>query len=89
VVVTEARLSWIAPTEYTDGTALSDLAGYRVHMGTAPRAYDTVFEISDPAQLDYVVDALERGRTYYFAVTAVNTAGDESGFSNEGSKAIP
>jgi hypothetical protein len=32
---------------------------------------------------------LQGGRTYYFAVTAVDLDGNESGWSNEASKLIP
>jgi hypothetical protein len=33
----------------------------------------------------FTVTGLERSRTYYFAVTAVDSAGAESAFSNEAS----
>ncbi|WP_423213570.1 fibronectin type III domain-containing protein [Rivibacter subsaxonicus] len=37
----------------------------------------------------YTVTALQGGRTYYFTVTAVDSAGNESPYSNEATKLIP
>jgi fibronectin type 3 domain-containing protein len=37
----------------------------------------------------YLVSNLARGTTYYFAVTAYDAAGLESGFSAEATKTIP
>src|SRR5690606_15761687 len=31
-----ATLSWVAPTQNTDGTTLTNLAGYRIHYGSSP-----------------------------------------------------
>jgi fibronectin type 3 domain-containing protein len=36
----------------------------------------------------YITPVLPTGHTYYFAVTAVDAAGNESAYSNEGSKQI-
>jgi hypothetical protein len=58
-----------------------DIAGYRVYYGTASRNYPNVVELGDVATC--TVSGLTGGVTYYFAVTAFDTAGDESAFSNE------
>jgi hypothetical protein len=71
-------LSWNANTE-------PDLAGYKVRYGTASGSYGTIINIGD--QTTYTVTGLGFG-TYYFAVTAYDTSGNESGFSNEVSKMI-
>jgi fibronectin type 3 domain-containing protein len=60
--------------------AETDLAGYRVYVGTASGTYSAPRTIG--LQTTYTVTGLAAG-TYYFAVTAVNTAGLESDFSNE------
>jgi fibronectin type 3 domain-containing protein len=36
----------------------------------------------------YPITGLTKGVTYYFAVTAVDATGNESAFSNEGSKLV-
>ncbi len=73
-----ASLSWDANTE-------SDLSGYKVYFGTAPGSYGTPVNVGNTTS--YTVSGLSDG-TYYFAVTAFDTSGNESGFSNEVSKTL-
>jgi hypothetical protein len=86
VTVRTARLSWTAPTQNTDGTSLTNLAGYKVHYGNASRSYTQTVTISDPATKTWVL-SLGPG-TWYFAVTAVNSAGEQSAYSGEVSKIV-
>jgi hypothetical protein len=83
----DARLSWSAPTQRVDGSALENLAGYNVFWGTAPRGYDFTATVEDPATLTYFIDGLAAG-TWYFAVTAFDATGLESAYSAEVSKTI-
>jgi hypothetical protein len=85
--VGSATLSWTAPTQNVDGSDLTDLAGYRVHYGTSLGNYTNSRTINDPAALVYDVDNLTQG-TWFFTVTAFDTAGNESEFSNVASKTI-
>lgn len=85
--VGSATLSWSPPTTNADGTALNDLAGYKVYYGTSSGSYQNPIVINNPGIASYLVDALPAG-TYYFAVTAFDTSGNESAFSNEASKTI-
>jgi hypothetical protein len=64
-----------------DPNSEPDLAGYRLYYGVASRTYDHTLEVIGDTQVS--VDGLELGTTYYFAVTAHNTAGLESDYSNE------
>jgi len=81
-------LTWTPPTENTDGTELTDLAGYRLYWGTSSGAYtDGSVSIDSPGVTIYVVDNLPAG-TYYFVATAVNSAGIESDYSNEATKTV-
>lgn len=64
-----------------DPNSEPDLAGYRLYYGTASRTYNRTVEVSGNTSV--TVDDLELGTMYYFAVTAFNTAGLESDFSNE------
>jgi len=75
-------LSWQAPTENADGTQLVDLKGYKVHYGSASKSYSEVIQVPNAGLTTYVVDNLAKG-TYYFAVTAYNSAGGESALSGE------
>jgi membrane-bound inhibitor of C-type lysozyme len=70
-----ALVSWQANSE-------ADLAGYRVYYGTASKTY-TASPINVGKTTQYTVNNLTSGTTYYFAVTAYDTAGNESGFSSE------
>jgi hypothetical protein len=79
--VGEATLSWMAPDENTDGSALTNLAGYRIYYGTSAAALDQVIDIPTVGITTYVVDSLTSG-TYYFSIRAYNAAGAESALSN-------
>jgi PKD repeat protein len=81
----DATLSWAAPTTYTNGTPLTDLAGYKVHYGTASGAYTQTTDVGKVTT--YKVSNLPNA-TYFFAVTAYNTALTESGYSSEVSKSV-
>ena len=82
-----ATLEWTVPTIGTDGIALADLAGYRIHYGKSVGALNTTIEIRNPSVSSYVIEGLAPG-TYYFAVTAFNARNHESERSNAGRKDI-
>ncbi|MBI5549492.1 MAG: fibronectin type III domain-containing protein, partial [Deltaproteobacteria bacterium] len=84
-----AVLSWDAPTTFTDGSALTDLTGYRIYYGTSSGSYATTVNVSNPAAVSYTISNLPGGATYHFIVTALSASGGESAFSSEASKAIP
>lgn len=75
-------LSWEAPTENSDGSALVDLKGYKVHYGAASKRYSDTIKVSNAGLTTYVVQNLPAG-TYYFAVSAYDSAGRESRLSGE------
>ena len=83
-----ATLSWLPPTETTDGSTLSNLAGYKVYYGTGSGDYLNEITIENPGIASYMIENLTNGYTYYFAVTAFDENGNESGFSAEASKTI-
>jgi len=76
-----ATLSWDAPTTNTNGTALTDLAGYRIYYGSNPEHLDHTVHISTVGLQTYVIDGLEPGN-WYFAVMALATDGKESQLSD-------
>ena len=69
-----------------DPNSEPDLAGYRVYFGTGSDNYTQTMEVETPSA---TVPDLTEGVVYYFAVTAYNTEGVESGYSNEVSYAVP
>ena len=80
-------LSWRAPTKNTDGSILTNLAGYRVHYGTAPGNYTESVQLSGHEMTSVVIEDL-RPAHWYFTVTAYNSVGVESDLSNPASKLI-
>ena len=72
-------LAWDPPTDET-GSSLPDLAGYRLRYGTAAGANTTTVDIGTATSC--TVSELAPG-TYYFTVTAYDSSGNESDYSNE------
>jgi hypothetical protein len=83
-----AAVSWVAPTTNTDGSPLTNLAGFRVYYGTSTGALALASEISNPAATSYTVNNLASG-TWFFSVRSYTTSGLESTDSTIGSKTIP
>ena len=71
------NLNWTAPTQNTDGSALTTLAGYRILYGTNPSALTGSVTVSDPAATTFTVSGLNSG-VYYFAMVAFTVNGAES-----------
>jgi hypothetical protein len=82
-----ATLSWSAPVENADGSAISNLAGYRIYHGTSAASLTDVIQVPNPGISLYVVDNLAAG-THYFAITAYNTDALESDQSAVATKVI-
>jgi fibronectin type 3 domain-containing protein len=63
------ELSWDANTE-------PDLAGYRVYRSTGGGAFEKIADVNElPAYSDR---AVEHGKTYRYAITAIDKSGNES-----------
>jgi len=82
-----ATLSWSAPAARTDGSPLTNLAGFRVYFGNSAGDLRYVIEIKDPGARSWVVEDLTGG-TWYFAATAFDAANAESERSGVASKSI-
>ena len=85
--VGSATVSWLPPTQRTDGTALRNLAGYRIYYGNTAGTYPNTITVANPGLSTYVIDNLPSG-TYYFVASAYDTAGNESSYSTPASKTI-
>ena len=82
-----ASLSWTPPTRNTDGSSLTNLAGYRITYGTSASALSKTITVSNPGMTSYVVDGLAAG-TWYFAIKAYTSSGSESATSSVASKSV-
>lgn len=85
---TSTTVSWAAPTQNTDGSALTNLAGFVVAYGTTSNALNQTVTIPNPSVDSYLFTQLTSG-TYYFAVKAYTQSGAESSLSDVVSKVIP
>jgi hypothetical protein len=81
VALGSVTLAWQPPTENTDGTTLTDLAGYRIYYGVDPQNLGSVIELTNSSVTSYVVDNLTPD-TWYFAASAFNSDGVESVLSS-------
>ena len=79
--------SWTAPAANADGSPLTDLAGYKVYYGLASGNYTGTIDAGNVTTCR--IDNLVEGLTYYFAVTAYDTSGNESTYSEEQSFTLP
>jgi Putative Ig domain len=82
-----AVVAWSPPEFNTDGSALTDLAGYRIHFGRSTRSMSKVVSVSGAGVLRTVIDNLSKG-PWYFAVSAVNSHGVQSNLSGIGFKRV-
>lgn len=74
-------VSWVPPTTATDGSTLTDLAGYDIYYGSSPSALTQEVQVTNIGVTDYVITGLTSG-TWYFVVTSYTTNGTQSVPSN-------
>ena len=70
-------IAWRAPTTRVDGSALRDLAGYRVKYGSASGNYPNTITLNNPGITRYSVENLAPGR-WYFVIAAFDSSGSSS-----------
>jgi hypothetical protein len=80
-------VNWTPPTLNTNGSALTNLAGYTISYGTSASNRSSTVKVATTGVTSYVIDNLPTG-TYYFGVTAYSSAGQTSTVSNVVSKTI-
>jgi hypothetical protein len=86
-VTGHAVLSWTKPTRNTDGTALTNLAGFHVHYGTSAAGLYNQLTVASPGATSASIENLSGG-TWYFAMSSYTTAGVEGITSSPVSKTI-
>ncbi len=79
-------LSWDAPTTNTDGSPLADLAGYTIHYGTIESLLTQSVTVDNP-NTSYAFQNLAAG-VWYFAISAVTSAGIDGAMSDPVSATI-
>jgi hypothetical protein len=77
VGTSSSTLTWQPPVQNSDGSTLTDLAGFTIRFGTSSATLDQVIRLSDPKLTSYTVDCLTPGQ-WFFAMTSVNAASAES-----------
>ncbi len=82
-----ATVTWTPPVANTDGSAITNLAGYKIYYGTVSNNLNQSIKLTNTGLTAYTLSNLTSG-TWYFGVTAVTTAGTESTLSNVAKKSI-
>ena len=83
-----ATLHWQAPTTNTNGSTITNLAGFQIIYGTSATALNGTVKIPNPQATSGTVSGLPSG-TWYFAVESYNTDGSTSSPSLVVSKIFP
>jgi len=73
-------LSWSPST--------TQVSGYNVYRGTSAGTYSRINSALNPST-SYTDKAVSPGATYYYAATAVNSSGEESGYSTPVQVVVP
>ena len=81
-VARSVTLNWTAPTRNTDGSALTNLAGYKIYYGKVSRQYSNVVTVQGAGATSYAVTGLTAG-AWYFAIRSVDVMGVMSNYSGE------
>jgi hypothetical protein len=82
-----ATVNWTIPTANSDGSTLTNLAGFRIYYGTAADSLTKMMQVSNSGTSTYVITNLPPA-TWYFSVKAYTSSGTESAASNVASKTI-
>lgn len=82
-----ATVNWTAPTQNIDGSALTNLSGYRILYGTSPTELTQSELLQNAAATHFKFENLAPG-AWYFRVLAFNTLGVEGELSTTGTKTI-
>jgi len=73
------RLGFDPPSTYTDGSPITDFAGYILCYGPAQGTYTDCIDVGNVSTYTITLPM----ETWYFSAKAYTLAGTESGYSNE------
>lgn len=88
----KTKLTWDPPTTNSDGSPLTDLAGYKIYWKSSVSGAYTDVQSKDVGNVTTVTIQSVTGSStavYYFVATSYNTNGTESKFSNEVDNKLP
>jgi hypothetical protein len=83
-----ATVNLTPPTQNTDGTTLTDLAGVIIYYGTSPSNLSQTVQVAGTTQTSNTITNLASG-TWYFGGVAYTTTGVQSAMSSLVSATIP
>jgi hypothetical protein len=83
-----AVVNWVPPTQNTNGTALTNLAGLKIYYGTSATNLSQMVQVASSTQTSYTIANLASG-TWYFGGVAYTSAGTQSAMSSVVSATIP
>jgi hypothetical protein len=75
-----ATLSWVPPTQNTNGSALTNFAGIILYYGTTPASLTQSVQLASTSQTSYTIGNLTAG-TWYFGGMAYTNTGMKSAMS--------
>jgi hypothetical protein len=75
-----ATVNWVPPTQNTNGSALTNLAGIILYYGTAPTSLTQSVQLASSSQISYTIANLTAG-TWYFGGVAYTNTGVKSAMS--------
>ncbi len=77
-----ALLTWVPPLTKKSGMPFKVL-GYKIYYGTSSGNYANVIDVGDVTSISIDALSLDKGKSYYLAITAYDESGNESEFSRE------
>jgi hypothetical protein len=83
-----ATVNWVPPTQNTNGTPLTNLAGIIISYGTSASNLNQQVTLASATQSSYTISNLASG-TWYFGGVAYNSAGTQSSMSQLVSATVP
>lgn len=83
----QATLDWSNPTQNTNGTPLTNLAGVRIYYGPSSSSMTQLAQVTGPSVTSYTANNLSAG-TWYFGAVAYTTSGAQSSMSGVVSKTV-
>lgn len=81
----KTTLTWTAPTTNVDGTPITDLGGYKLYWSSVSGVYDgtKVKDVGNVLTANTLTSVGVLKGNWCFVITAYDTTGNESDFSNE------